>query len=498
MTHVLIRRSGTLIDISPDGTSPLDPHIVALLRPLLTYEHKTVLRGHNRYSADGTPHNIDIELRNMFAIEEGRLVTGFGFLTSIAQILQGNGITCHYIDISPPKPPGVYEPDWDNLRRYVQFRPKQEECLWYITQNQCGLIDAAMGFGKTELFTMLALLYPRARFDIVVDLKDVAESIVRRLSKTLPNIGQVGGGARYYGDRITVYTAGSAHHCDGRADFLLADEAHLLMTTETSRAMAQAWRFTRNFGFTGTPDGRLDGADAQLEMFFGRKIFYLSYPEAVSLGLVVPIHVRWIAVNSDYNPAKDKVGVPKLRWGIWRNTDRNRAIAEDVRQNYPDPNTQILILTDTTEHAIMLWQFLPEFALCYGSAIERDDLDRYKKNRYLPENFQETTPERRNEMRSQFENGVLKRVIATDVWATGVDFVNLQVMYRTDVRESSIRAAQGPARVSRIAPGTNKAVGEVVDICDNWDKSFRRKSDVRRRHYAKLGWTQTWPGNGRL
>ncbi len=497
MSHILVRRSGTLIDLSPDGRSPLDPQIVELLRPLLSYDHKTLLRGHNRYGPDGNARGIDIERRNMFSLEEGRLVTGFGFLTSIASILQRHGITPHYIDLSPPKAPGVYEPDWDNVRKYINFRPKQEECLYYVTQNQCGLIEATMGFGKTYMFEAMAHLYPRARIDIIVRPTDVASRIQRQLSKTIPNVGMVGGGSKFHGDRVTVYTAGSCHHADGRADFLLGDEVHLLMTDETSKAMGQAWRFTRNFGFTATPDGRMDGADAQLELFFGQRIFYLSYPEAVALGLVVPIHVRWLPIRLDHNPAKDKDGVTKMRWGIWRNDERNRLIAEDVRRYYPDHNTQILILTATVDHAIMLWQNLPEFALCYGQSIEPDDLERYKRNNYIPQNFIPMSPDRRDSMRQAFEEGTLKRVIATDVWSTGVSFDKLQVLYRTDARESENLDAQGPGRVSRLSPGTGKEFGEVIDCYDAFDKGFKRKSEVRKRHYAALGWSQDWPSGRR-
>lgn len=499
MTHVLIRRSGTLLDISPDGVHPLDPSIIGLLQPLLSYEHKTLLRGHGRYGPDGESRNIDIELRNMYSLEQGRLVTGFGFLTSIVEIFRRHGIIPHYIDLSPAKPPDVYTPDWDNVRRYVEFRPKQEECLWYISQNECGTIDATMGFGKTHLFEAMCHLYPRAKFAIGVRLVDVARRITRQLSRTLPNIGQVGGNECRYGDRITIYTAGSFHKARGDEDFFLGDEAHLLMADQAARGMAQSWRWSRNFGWTGTTDARLDGADAQMELFFGRTIFKITYQEAVALGLVVPIHVRWIPINLPHNPAANKFGTSKTRWGIWRHQERNQLIAQDIRNNYPDPNTQILILAATVEHAIMLWQFLPDFSLCYGQKIDRDDLERYKRNHYLPQNFVETTPERREQMRQDFEEGKLKRVIATDVWATGVDFAQLQVLYRVDARESEILDAQGPARVSRISPESGKSYGEVIDCCDNWDKSFRRKSENRRRHYRALGWSQDWPtGRGRL
>lgn len=498
MSEVLIRRSGTLIDISPDGRNPLDPRIVSMLNPLLTYQHKHMLRGHHKYGPDGHKRSVDVETRYMYAIEEGRLLTGFGFLTSIAAVFRQHGITARYVDLSPPKREGVYTPDWDNVRRYVNFRPKQEECLHYITQNQCGLINAATGFGKTYMFEAMAHLYPRAKIDIVVQPVDVALRIMRQLTRTVPNVGLVGGGSKCIGDRVTVYTAASCHHAPGDADFLLGDEVHQLMAEATSQAVAKAWRFTRNFGFTATPDGRMDGADAQLEQFFGREIFRLTYEEAKQLGLVVPIHVRWIPIRMEHNPAAGKDGVTKDRWGIWRNAERNRLIAQDIRNNYPDPNTQILVLTDKVDHAIMLWQNLPEFALCYGQSIDQADIDRYKANGFLPNSFLPVTTERREALRAGFESGQVKRVIATDVWATGVDFSQLQVLYRADARSSKILDTQAPGRVSRVSPATNKQIGEVVDCYDAFDKGYKNKSETRKRNYAELGWTQDWPTGGRI
>ena len=491
---VLIRRSGTLIAIGPsDYFGELDPRIVEMLHPALKYDHVTVLRGNERYMPDGQVRNVDIEPQHMYRIENNCVITGFGFLERIKEIFRINGVTVKYLDQSPQKPEGVYVPDWDNLRQYVTFRPRQEECLQAITNNECGLINATMGFGKTHLFEQVAHLYPKAKIDIVVKQKDVAKRLVRRMSRNIPNVGQIGGGRKFRGDRVTVYTAGSAHYAYGtEADFLLADEVHTLMTDKTSQALADNWLYTRNFGATATPDGRIDNADAKLEMFFGKEIFYMPYSEAVELGLVVPIKVRWININLDHNPAMGRTGTPRMRWGIWRNDARNRMIAQDVRDNYQDPNTQILILVATFDHAAYLWQHLPEFAMCYSNADE-SKIESYKRSRILPDNFVPTTPERRETMRAQFEDGTLKRVIATDVWSTGVDFAQLQVLYRADARSSENLDAQGPGRVSRLSPATGKEFGEVIDCCDSFDKSLKRKSEERKRHYRKLGWEQDWP-----
>lgn len=494
--HVLIRRSGSLIDISPNGQSPLDPRLIELLRPQLTYDHKTILRGHDRYSPDGNTRNVDIETKQMFSLEQGRLLTSYGFLTTVCETLRRHGVTPHYMDLSPERQrPRCYEPDWDNVRRLIEFRPKQEECLWYISQNDIGLINAATGFGKTYMFEAICHLYPRAKVDIVVKPKDVAARIVRQLSRTIPNVGQIGGGRAFMGDRVTVYTAGSLHRSRGDADIMLADEAHMLMTGKSAAEMARAYRFSRNFGFTATPEGRLDGAHAQLEMFFGRQIFRLTYEEAVSLGLVVPITVRWLPIRMDHNPCANKEGTPKMRWGIWRNEERNRIIAEDVRQNFGDPDTQVLILVATIDHAIYLWKYLPEFAMCYGS-FDPEDLERYKKNHLLPPGFRPVTAEIRNQMREDFSSGKLKKVIATDVWATGVDFENLQVLYRVDARQSEILDTQAPGRVSRISDGKER--GYVIDCFDAFDTTLKRKSEERKRHYRNLGWDQEFPGRRQI
>ena len=497
--QLLIRRSGNLIDVSPDGVSPLPLDCLNLLTPLMRYEHKTLLRGHAAYdAASGQRSSISVELRNLYAMEQGRLTTGVGYINTINAVLQRHGHAVHYLDLSPPRPrPDCYVPDWNNLLPHVTFRPRQQECLQAIVDHEFGLIDACTGFGKTELFKMIALLFPRARIHIVVRPKDVAARIVRQLSKVLPNVGMVGGGKARTG-RVTVYTADSLHRSDGDCDILLCDEAHQLVAETYVRELGRAYRFSRNFAFTATPEGRMDGACARLKMFFGDCIFRLTYQEGVALGLVVPIHVRWLPIRLQHNPAAGKTGTSRDRWGIWRNTERNAIIANDARTTYP-ADTQVLMLCATVDHAIHLWQHLPEFTLCY-SGLDEEDFERYQKNHYIPFSFQRMTTQRRDAMRNDFEEGVLKKVIATDVWATGVDFARLQVCYRVDCRESEILDTQAGGRPSRIFTGEDgvvKEYGEVVDCVDLFDKTLKRKAETRKRHYRKLGWSQDWPSGRR-
>jgi superfamily II DNA or RNA helicase len=494
--QIIIRRSGTLIDVSPDGFSPLPRQIGELLMPLLTYQYKKLLRGAEAFDyATGDRHHIQIENRYLYTMEQGRLTTGYGFIPAFMQTLQRYGHEVHVVDISPPRErPNCYEPDWDALYKAFQFRPRQEECIQLIASLEGGVIKAAPGFGKTEIIGMAGILFPNANIHVVVKPVDVAKRIVRRLTRFFPNVGQVGGGKRTMG-RVTVFTGDSLHLSDCDADFLMADEGHMLMP-DTYAEQLSRYRITKNFTFSATPHTRMDGTSARMQMFFGPVIFDLPYAEAVALGLTVPIKVRWLDIALDHNPADEKTGTAKDRWGIWRNADRNAIIAHDIHTNNGDPNKQVLVLCATFEHAVNLWQHLPEFELCYAPKDEAE-IEGYIRSRMLPRGFIPMTPQRRDAMRAGFEAGTLKKVICTDVWSTGVDFEQLQVLYRADARESEDLDTQGPGRTSRIFEG--KEYGEVVDCFDRFDTGYRRKSETRRRHYKTNEWEQVdWPlGRGR-
>ncbi len=494
MSQMILRKSGNLVDLSPDGVAPTPRHLVEALIPDMSYLHKQTLHGADQYdAATGERRYVKIEARRLYGIVEGRLTCGAGYIPRIARKLAGLGIECRLVDLTPPSPrPGAYEPNWDNVRRFVQFRARQEECLRTMSTQPGGVIHAVTGFGKTTLCAALGLLYPKARIDIVIKSVDVVERCVRGLTRYLPDIGQIGGGERCR-RRINVITADSMHHADGDADFLIADEAHQLLAESYATQIGQTYRNSRNFALSATPYCRLDGAHARMEPMFGPTIFELLYPEAVQLGLVVPIRVRWLPIILSSNPAQNKTGIPKKRHGIWRNQARNQIVA-DAARSYPE-DQQVLVLVETVEHAVYLWQMLPEFALCYGTMKPTDQVT-YTNQGLLPGNFMQPDAGRRQQLRAEFERGTLKRVIATDVWATGVDFEQLAVVVRADGRDSEIMDTQGPGRASRIytAPdGTAKPYGELCDCIDNFDKGLQTKSRSRFQTYKSLGWEQDWP-----
>lgn len=491
---VVIRKSGNLIDVSLDGLSPTPLAIGELLAKNLCYAHKVHLRGREAY--DYATHEyvpVRIENRALYAISpDGKLTTQAGFMPKVCRLLEAAGYSPRYLDLSAPRTrPGCFQANYQQLAYRMQLRPKQPECLAAMlaatAANMGGIIWAPTGFGKSFLTEAWCHLHPAARIDIVVKPVEVAKRIFRQLSESIPNVGQIGGGQRRQG-RVTVITADSLHLVDGDADFLLGDEIHLLAATRYAEQISSVYRDTINFGFSATPFGRLDGAHARLEGMFGQVLFKLTYPEAVALGLVVPIRVNWLPVRMTSNPAEGRRDVYHKRLALWQNPVRNAIFAEAARV-YPD-NHQCLMLVETVEHAIHLRQLLPEYRLCYGS-LDAGESAEYIRQGLMGADEPRMVPEYREQLRSSFEAGTLQKVIATDVWSTGVDFASLRTMFRLDGRGSEIIDTQGPGRVSRIHD--DKGYGEIYDAIDYFDRQCFGKSQSRRRTYASLEWEQNWP-----
>jgi len=487
---VLVRRYGTLVDVTVDGVNPTPRIIIDLLTQHLWYVHFVRRHGARQYDQiSGRRDSVNITNRNMYSFEDGRLTTMYGFLPKIRRILSAAGHRVFYVDVSPVRPrPDCYVPDWDTVRRRITFRPRQEECLQAMCDNECGIINAAPAFGKTFLFAAQALLYPRAKIAVVTASVDVAKRIVNAMTAFIPNVGLVGGGSHTYG-RVTVYTAHSLHCCDGDIDFLLADEAHQLMTGKLSARLGQVFRHSRNYAATACPGGRMDGAGALLEMLFGEEIFRLTYSDGVALELITPIRVRWLRADFQQDPGVGRQGVPLMRWGIWRHDARNRMIAEDFHTMYTD-GQQVLFATATIEHALRLWQYIPEAELCFAG-ITGKEIARYQRMELLPGDFVEMSAGRRDSIRAGIENGSVRCAIVTDVFSTGVDFAGLQVVYRCDARGSAILDTQWPGRASRRFDG--KLYAEVVDLTDDFNPSLKGKARTRRRHYREQGFAQDWP-----
>lgn len=479
----------SLLQVSAIGGAPLDERLCKLLESRLCYTHAT----YNQPTYFSKKSGITTEIRRIFQYDaKGNLVCPRGFLSRVKQDVESLGYTTAINDLDREYNEGpAFKIDIGKLDGRIQLRDKQDECLASIMTSRGGIIVGPTGFGKSFMFSAICMAYPNAKIQIVTRRVDVMKRIHGGLSKFIPNLGMVGSGSCKW-DRVTVITADSMHRIshegEGLADILLYDEAHEAVAPTYQHELGKFLR-TRKFGFTASPDGRMDGAHFMLEAIFGPRIFEMSYSEAVEVDLVVPIKFEWIHVNiPGPSPCADLSGVAKERWGIWRNEVRNKAIAKKALEF--DPDDQVLIMVKSVEHAVYLKQELPDFQLCYDS-MDPVDYARYVKKGMLEPVLEPLmTPARREEMRLGFERGTLKKVISTDVWSTGVDFAQLCVLIRADARASKIVDIQAPGRVARKHDASGKKFGLVLDCMDNFDYTFLGRSKSRRLSYRAMGWEE--------
>jgi len=489
----VIRQRSPFIEVSADGQNPLTNGIARKIADRLTYTHMQYLHGEEGYDAvSNTRDSVKTELRRLYNFSaNGCLCCLKGWRHTVSRILEEEGFRVQYVNYDPEKPANTYEAHWDRVFDRFEFRPRQVDCLAQIDMHDEGVIEAVTAFGKSFMFAMICTLYPNAKIDIVTKSKSVVATIRNRLTKWIPDVGQVGGGKKRK-RRVTVYTADSLKHSDFDADIVLVDEVHELMTDRYFEWLSRYWH-ARMFGFTATKETRFDNAYERMEGLFGPTIFHMPYPLAEQLGIVVPIICQWLSVEPGWNPCRTVYKrLERKRWGIWRHDYRNRVIAAAAESLVADGN-QTLILVETLEHGLFLRQLLPEFQLCYSEqALKKHKRDFYVNNNLMhPE--ESMTAQRRDQLRRQFEDRQFMGAIATGVWSVGVSFDSLQVMIRADGGSSETNSTQGPGRVCRINPETGKNCGILIDCDDRFDDRFANGADTRRRSYSKHGWTQYLP-----
>ena len=500
-----VRKSGNLLEISVNGrmddAAALPDLARSLLEGQLRYSHKRFLYGAERYHpVTGHVRRVETTEKQFYRYDQyGRLLTNFGFHARIVRLL-----TPHYqlrfvnkdTPLAQRARPKAYDFHPENVLRHFTFRERQEECLIALASNPCGVVHAVTGFGKMAMLAMHTLAYPNAKTDIVVRRAALAKKTHGYLTRYIPCVGLVGAGSRVPGDRVTVYTAASLHHADPwDADFLLCDEAHELLADDAVKCIGR-YAQARRFAFSASVTGRSDGTDMRMESLFGEVVFHLPYWEAAEKGLVVPIRVEWTDVRLPHNPALNLADVEKQRHGLWRNRERNAVIAD--RANSFADDDQVLILVNTVEHAVYLRQHLPHFTMVYA-ANEIPRWHTYVKQGLIGADEEPMTARRIEELRIAFEAGTLKKVLATGVWAVGIDPVHLTAVIRGSAGSSEIMDIQAPGRVSRrndlVCRETQSDIavkqhGIVCDFRDQFDPGFAAAAKRRFGHYAAMRWEQ--------
>ena len=473
---VVIRKAGNALQVIPAHA--------AIIGPELTFTRRIQNHGWSPDVPQAEYEEVQLyQVSNHPNITGDFLFAPAGLLNRIITVLNKWGIKFVYEDV---RPIDIGEPDWSVVDR---FREGQDLVLAKLAVCEMGQIEAPTGEGKTWIITQVCKMYPMANIVIVVASVDEAQSLRNRLLDIFPKmqVGQLGGGRREQGRRITVCVKNSLMHADlHRCDLLLFDECHTAGSDATSKALMHANNCKR-FGFTASPEKRSDKADMAVEAIFGPVIHVTTYQESQERGNVVPIVVVMRSVKQGPSITSTNSTVIE-RQGIWRNAYRNQLIARDIDE-FSKNNEQLMVSIKTVEHSLEILRYHPGTPLVYAN-MEKRLLKKYEKLGVLDPNEHPITTRDRAAMLDAFKAGTMPKVITT-CWKRGVDFPKLRVLIRGDGTASPTDNTQLPGRLSRLDDGKNN--GLLVDYLDEFNDTLHARAKRRIRDYKKKGWKIIMP-----
>lgn len=484
--RVVILRSGNRFVVEPT-TRP----IMRLLAPLLSYEEVVQLQGYE-YTRAKKAHKPTTYTQpwECFVFDhKGRLGTSMGFYDRVVDALYAAGYDVRQRTLYDHPDPSVFKPRWDRVEG--EFRYKQKDALKVFLEYENGRIDCAPAWGKGTVIRMAAQMFPRAKIGVATKRVAVLQQrLYPELCDYLPSVGIVGGGMKIKNRRVMCYTFGSLHHADKDLDILFVDECHEAAADDAAGKLAE-FDHCKMFGLSASHDMRIDNKDMRCEALFGPIRLTVTNQEAVREGMILPTEVIWGNVSMDYDPAVGVVNpVEKKRLCYWTNRTRNRAIKRDARMY--DDDVQVLINVDTVEHGLHLQRMLPEFYFVYdGTTVTPDKIKAYKKQGLIDDDFELITRDQRARWTRKFEQGKIKKAIATTIWNVGVNFTGLAVLIRGDGGSSPINDTQIPGRPGRI--NGEKTVARVHDYLDQFNVGCNRRATGRSGSYHDNGFKQIFP-----
>lgn len=414
---------------------------------------------------------------------DGGFVFMAGLLSRVCDLLSGFGIAVDSITRADGRPDDLpYDLSGVGVG---SLRQEQVQMLSAMVANPGGIIKSPTGSGKTYVMREVCSLWPQSRIVVAAPGVETVQTLFRYLDDRYPGqIGQVGAG-RKFTRRVTVSTYDSLLKVGDldKIDILIADEAHCSPAKEYSQIFSAVQAPVKRFAFTATPKGRGDRSEWMMEALFGPLLVDIEYSISVAAKSVVPLKV--LVLDQPWGPddetlrwsnkakATERRLDDRARLAIWRNSQRNEQIVADIRlamTKYDNPQT--LLLVNRTEHAMVLKELLPDFEVVYGNITSVREAKLARRGIDVVS----ITKKERDTLRKRFESGDLRRVIATDVFSTGVSANSCQIVGIASGSGSVIKCIQGIGRGSRVDAGSGKTHATCLLWKDTFARSYRTKS----------------------
>jgi superfamily II DNA or RNA helicase len=378
----------------------------------------------------------------------------------------------------------------------IQLEETQKEILKTIREkNQSGIIEAAMGAGKSWILLALVLGHPLLRPAAISgkgekDTKQLLEKI-RKLYADHPQYAEpiiLSGLGRSLskkdkallseGEGIIVCTHAGLQNLPPNTQLLILDEVHAAATPKRIGKILALKSLKKAFGLTGTAGLRGDGGDKLLETLIGETLCKKTHAAFEATGRVAPakiqayhFHGRGIYAENPFIPDQMPLQGYSLH-ATWIENHRGRhEFTADLLLHLPHNETKVVFVPHIL-HAVRIMQAVEKkLHENYGDYTpeERENLKPviFHANANKTDKFHMSKEERERRVKA-LEEGKIKLAISTDFLATGFDTNMIDHIIDASGQKAIINNIQRSGRGirPRTLPNGSPKVNQIHTILD--------------------------------
>lgn len=415
-----------------DGSLVLKNAPDAVLKHL-HYQHKALVQDPDK------PYNRKVvkEKVELYRVVEPGIVTTFqGLKQRVEDLCRKAGVSYQLVDRRKKLPP----PD---LTKTGNFRFSQKLLfLMTVGANQSGICKAPTRYGKTLLMVNVLRAYAGLKTVVTAPGVSLLMQLEKDLKYWLPgrDIRGIYTGSRNkkVSSDITLVSMDSLEKAEPETiQLVLVDEPHSAAAPSRIQSMMQ-FSNARILGFGATITGRFDGADRLVEGIIGPVLAERTYTEAVAEGAICPITVFMVQLPFNIWPCGKRDTA--YRHLLYRNKQFNKLVQQLLSEVVP-ADWQTVVFIDEIKQADLMQQLVQEGVIAVAKRMNR---------------------ETRAQIQEDMVNNVIKRCIATDIFATGLTFPDLRVLVNAAGGGGAITSTQKPGRLAQMRPG--KKAGYLIDF----------------------------------
>jgi superfamily II DNA or RNA helicase len=356
------------------------------------------------------------------------------------------------------------------------LKPFQKEAVEGMLKKEFGTLSAATGSGKTVMALYLIAMRRQPAL-IIVHTKDLAFQWLERITEFLgipgPEIGLIGAGKHFIGDKVTVALVQSLYKCadevSNQIGHLIVDECHRTPSRTFTDAVSE-FHSRYMLGLSATP-WRRDKLSKLIFWHLGDVHHEVDKKDLIEDGHVLEAEI--ILRETDFKPYHDPVNeYTKMLTELVADDTRNRMIAEDVAREAQEIDGVCLVLSDRKHHCETLQALLK-----YGHKVSAELLTG------------DLSDDMRRQVLKRLNNGDIRVLVATgQLVGEGFDCRELTSLFLTTPVRFSGRVLQYLGRVLRPAPGKSRA--RVFDYVDVHVGPLRTAAKSRQKIYGSASVTK--------